>query len=498
MTFWIIIAGLTLLVLLFILVPVLRAEADDVTRGDYDMNVYRRQIDEVEADRQRGVLTDAEASAARTEVERRMLQAGREKAAASVSGGRGLRFVMAAVTACAVPLLAVGLYGELGRPDLPGQALAERTDVPTRVRTASSNGAAPQQQPAGRQGGGEQMPSIDQMVGGLEKRLEEEPDNFQGWVLLARSYQSMQRYDEAVAAYQTAAKLPEAEDDPDIYVAMGEALISAAQGTVTERAEAAFRMALRIDPGNLAGQYYHALARYQAGDGEAAYTGWLAMAKVATPAAPWLPNVLERLRAVADDLDRELPDDLPVPGPGAGPSGPVVAQQSQPQQDADAPGPTAEDVRAAADMSAGDRSEMIRGMVARLADRLKDEPEDFQGWMRLGRAYSVLRDDQGALNAFANAARLKPDDVGARINHGGALVSVEPNGRVTDKAKAEFQAVLRLSPDNGDALWFMGVAARQAGDSSEARRYWGRLLSGLQPGSQEHRQVEAQIRNLGN
>lgn len=501
MTFWIIIAGITLLVLLFILLPVLRAEADDTSRGDYDLNVYRRQIDEVETDRDRGVLTDAEAQAARTEVERRMLQAGRERAAISVSGGRNLRFGVAAATACVVPLVSIWLYGEIGRPDLPGQPLAERTDVP--ANTTRTAAARPAQ--AGGQtdvGDDERAPSIDQMVGGLEKRLEEEPGNFQGWVLLGRSYQSMGRFDDAVAAYQTASKLPEAQESPDVHIALGEALISAAEGTVTERADEAFREALVIDPGNLAGTYYRGLGRYQAGDLEAAYDAWLSIVKQSQPDSSWLPGVLQRLQGVAEELGRDLPDGLPVPGPGSAPSAPAPVARAQPepqpQSQPDAPGPTAEDVRNAAEMSTEDRSEMIRGMVGRLADKLKDNPDDFQGWMRLGRAYSVLRDDKGALNAFANAARLKPDDVGARINYGGALVSVEPRGRITDKAKAEFQAVLRLMPDNGDALWFMGLAAAQTGDTSTARSYWGRLLGGLRPGSQEHQQVEARIRALGN
>ncbi|MEK9661855.1 MAG: c-type cytochrome biogenesis protein CcmI, partial [Alphaproteobacteria bacterium] len=70
------------------------------------------------------------------------------------------------------------------------------------------------------------------------------------------------------------------------------------------------------------------------------------------------------------------------------PAAPASAPAMPPA--ADAPGPTREDVEAAGQMSEGDRSQMIRGMVQRLADRLKDEPDDLEGWRRLARAYRVL------------------------------------------------------------------------------------------------------------
>jgi len=92
--------------------------------------------------------------------------------------------------------------------------------------------------------------------------------------------------------------------------------------------------------------------------------------------APWLPMVREALTRV-----------------GAGP--PKVA----------ATGPSAEDVAAAGTMSEKDRDEMIRGMVARLADRLKENGSDVEGWQRLLRAYVVLGERDKAHEAAADAKR---------------------------------------------------------------------------------------------
>ncbi len=73
-----------------------------------------------------------------------------------------------------------------------------------------------------------------------------------------------------------------------------------------------------------------------------------------------------------------------------------------------APGPTAEQMRDAQSMSTEDRQAMIQGMVERLADRLADEPDDYDGWMRLARAYGVMGNSAGAVDAYGNAVRIRP------------------------------------------------------------------------------------------
>ncbi len=73
-----------------------------------------------------------------------------------------------------------------------------------------------------------------------------------------------------------------------------------------------------------------------------------------------------------------------------------------------APGPTAQDMAAAQNMSPEDRLAMIRSMVARLADRLKSEPNDLDGWLRLGRAYGVLGQRDDAIDAYEHADKLLP------------------------------------------------------------------------------------------
>ena len=158
-------AVLTAIAVVAVLWPVFRRHRT-VERGRYEVEVYRDQLLEVERDRERGVVADAEARAARLEIERRLLRAAgaTDPATPEASGGR--RGVVLAA-ALLVPILATTLYAVLGSPGLPDQPLAMRQD---------------QQQEENPN-----RPDVQQMVAGLESRLAETPDDVEGWLMLGRS-----------------------------------------------------------------------------------------------------------------------------------------------------------------------------------------------------------------------------------------------------------------------------------------------------------------------
>jgi cytochrome c-type biogenesis protein CcmH len=117
----------------------------------------------------------------------------------------------------------------------------------------------------------------------------------------------------------------------------------------------------------------------------------------------------EQARAAADDARRALAGDPAklrqiddfVAG-GSQSSGNPAAAVAPPRQQ---PGPSAADVTAASDMSPEQRTTMIRGMVARLAERLKQDGSDVEGWLRLLRSYAVLGDKDQARAAAGDARR---------------------------------------------------------------------------------------------
>ncbi len=242
MNLWIAVGLITFAVSVYLLRPLIRGGNAGVRRGDFDLSVYRRQLDELAADAERGVISGPEAEAARVEIQRRMIQTGRDAETAAQDGGNS-RFIVGAIVAIALPAAAAALYMVLGSPNLPSQPLADRGAIPGRTQVAQAGGA----EAAASQEG---LASIEKMVESLSDKLEKDPTDFDGWMLLGRSYGVMEAYDKAVEAYARAAALPEGFGDANAQMQLGETIIFASQGVVTERAQGAFRRALEIDPGH--------------------------------------------------------------------------------------------------------------------------------------------------------------------------------------------------------------------------------------------------------
>ncbi len=172
----------------------------------------------------------------------------------------------------------------------------------------------------------------------------------------------------------------------------GEAQVLAAGGTVTPAAHEAFAAGLSDPETAPRSRYYLALARLQQGDVKGALQGWRDLAAQSPADAAWLPLVRQRIGEAESALGID-PATL-NPATGAAPTDAAVA--------------------AAAKESAGaspeERQAMILAMVGRLAARLEQQPDDVEGWARLGRSYMVLNQPDKAREAYARAVKLKPDD----------------------------------------------------------------------------------------
>ena len=145
-------------------------------------------------------------------------------------------------------------------------------------------------------------------------------------------------------------------------------------------------------------------------------------------------------------------------------------------------------------MSPGDRQAMIRSMVARLAERLAEAPDDADGWIRLGQSYKVLGEAAKSRAAYAKAAALRPNDVAVLDSYANSIVGAAG----ADATKhPEFNDVvgkiLGLDPANRTALWFAGLRARQSGDDETAARHWRKLLVLLDAGSRERAELTRRL-----
>ncbi len=391
MTFWLAAGALSALAIGLLLWPLLRRPAEAAPRQAYDLGVYRDQLAEVAREAAEGSLGAEQAAAARAEIERRLLAAA-ETGADAPSGPESPRTIDRAVTwslavalCFAVPLAAIGLYLLLGNPGLPSLPFAER----------------PAEAPAESVAGGD----MEALTAGLAARLAEAPDNRDGWLLLARSYAQIEQFGAAAEAYRRAIAL--GFDDAEVQGALGEMLAAQAGGTIGPEARNAFAAALAHDPQNPRARYYAGLALAQEGRAQEAIDIWRGLLRQSTAEAPWRPAVAQQIQEAAASLGIEAPEIPVAPDPVGGGARPGDAQR----------GPSATDVEAAGQMSAEDRATFVRSMVARLAERLEAEPGDFQGWLRLARAYGVLGEAtqaRGALSHAEAAIRELPEDAPER------------------------------------------------------------------------------------
>lgn len=145
-----------------------------------------------------------------------------------------------------------------------------------------------------------------------------------------------------------------------------------------------------------------------------------------------------------------------------------------------------------------EQAAMIQNMMAGLEEKLRQNPNDGKGWSMLGRSYRVMGQLDKAASAYAKALPLLPGDANVRLEYASLLLDRAPETETM--LPAEFVAVMRevltLAPDNGDAMYFVGLAEAQAGRPAKAKALWTRLLDKLPPGSQERAQVEQMIGTL--
>lgn len=128
-------------------------------------------------------------------------------------------------------------------------------------------------------------------------------------------------------------------------------------------------------------------------------------------------------------------------------------------------------------------------MVARLEQRLAREPNDPEGWSRLGRSYLVMARPSEAREAYVKAHSLAPENPEI-LSEFAALVIAENPARPTAEAQALFRRLHELDSKHPGALWVLGLAAYNEQRFAQALEYWGQLLEVLPRGNE----VEPQVR----
>ena len=384
MLFWIVALVIALLVAGLIALALLRRSEGDTAS---DVAFYKDQLAEVDRDVARGVLPEAEAERARTEIARRLLEADKadQVARAPHEAPKSATAVAAGLAALLIVGGGAGLYWRLGAPGYP--------DLPIKLRIAMADEARadrPDQKDAEESLGVQVPQAVDPEHETLVQRLRdvvaERPADVQGLTLLARNEAALGNM---VAAHEAQARLIDAKGEDATaqdFSALAHFLVLAAGGYVSPEAEAALTEALRRDQTDQPARYYSGLLFAQTGRPDLAFRFWSSLLAESEPDAPWIPPIraqIEEIAMLAGQNDFVLPDTR---------------------------GPSAADMQAAAGMSAEDRDTMIRGMVEQLSDRLATEGGPASEWAKLIRAYGVLGEGETALPVLQEARLAFADD----------------------------------------------------------------------------------------
>lgn len=137
----------------------------------------------------------------------------------------------------------------------------------------------------------------------------------------------------------------------------------------------------------------------------------------------------------------------------------------------------------------------INAMVAGLAQRLQNQPDDVNGWLMLGRSYKYLNRYAESAQAFSEAYRLLGDQSDVLLQYADALAMAN-DGKLAGKPAELVAKALILAPEDSTALWLSGMAKAEAGKYDEALRHWQKLASQLPKGSEPYREVQGLIAQI--
>ncbi|MFC4215365.1 c-type cytochrome biogenesis protein CcmI [Pseudophaeobacter arcticus] len=415
MVFWILISFVALAMAALLGLILLRAHSMAEPPAAYDLRVYRQQLSDVDKDLLRGVINDSDAQRVRTEVSRRILAADAQlqKQSSGSPQPKGMSRLTVVLAAALLIGGTLALYNLLGAPGYGDMGLASRIEASdnyaqTRPKQAEAESKVPPQPNPNLE------PGYADLVAQLRQTAGERPDDAQGQALLAQHEANLGNFIAAYQAKQNYIRIMSGDLEPQDYGELAELMIMAAGGYVSPEAEELLDDTLRLDPRNGPARYYYGLLQGQLDRPDIAFRVWVDTLRQGPKGAPWINGIEAQIEDMAFRAGIEY---SPISPPGAaGAQAPALA------------GPNAEDLEAAQEMTAEGRQEMIRGMVARLSDRLATEGGSAPEWAQLIGALGVLGEQDRAKAIYAEAKTRFADDTEAlaQLESAASMAGLEP------------------------------------------------------------------------
>ncbi|OSP56197.1 c-type cytochrome biogenesis protein CcmI [Pseudoruegeria sp. SK021] len=386
MTFWILALLLAGLVTALLILVLIRNRGTQRSRSDFDLAVYRAQLDGVDRDLARGIVTDEAATRTRTEIARRILNADQtaEPVITSQAPATATRIAIGIVAAVLI-LGTWALYRQLGAPGYGDLPLAARLEASQALYATRPNQAEAERQAANLMPPpAAPDPQFAELMTQLRTALQDRPDDTRGLTLLARNEAALGNYAAAGAAQTRLVALLGDTAQANDFADLADLLILAAGGYVSPEAESALAQALERDPNNGPARYYSGLMFAQTDRPDLAFQIWSRLLNSSTTDEPWLPAIRDQIADIAAraGIRYSLPDQAAIAGLA---------------------GPSAADIDAAADMAPEDRMAMIQSMVTGLSDRLATQGGSPEEWARLIGALGVLGETDNARDIWLEA-----------------------------------------------------------------------------------------------
>lgn len=377
MGFWIFVSIFAIIVALVALWSVSRTISGEKVRTPVDsvssdIEIYKNQLGEIDADLKRGLIDEESAQEARLELSRNILAAEKEVSKSTFVGNRSFAMrVIISLGILFVPIVTIGVYALTGNPGVESHPFSELMDANPATLSPSET------------------------LVRTEALFARNPENGKLADELSSAYLVAGRFQDAVNTYVEALRLN--GDSAPRLVGYGMALAGYNGGTINDDALKSFEKAAKLAPDDFYPRLFIAEASRQAGKPKEAADGLQEFLDRSPKNSPWRPRVEELIGQLREQA--ATPQQLPN---SDGKDGDVTKNAN-----------AAKEANAGKDSSAameGVSPEMISQMVNGLAERLQKQPDDLDGWKMLVHSWLVLKDKEKAKAALIDGSKKLPHD----------------------------------------------------------------------------------------